>query len=374
MFKELDGASGGDEEGGTGALLVGELALGEHLDMAKLGHRDVSFSKDRLGVVEGDAGLTRDAIGYTLLEFLAGVDIHLGHTIVLKNGNADVEGSTSIVVVSNEAEFSRKTEDEFTFHLVGGNIVEGAHYVSLSGRADEKGEQGLFLGGEMVEHKLQLCAIIGHIVGFASDEVGTTLTNAEDLFGNQFCLFCLAAGLEQVARHHVGGFELQGSRLLGLRRHLNRRSGLFRLLIDGPEAAVVGEIEGGKGGLVAEIDMISASTVSLGDTTELNLGDFPGDLVLLGHILQAEIFLGIHSELSSHDLGAVGRDLDLNLGDGQAIGETIIEVVADGDLLHRLCEGGSGDECGEDREGEYFHWNLYNEGSYRWLRRDAWNT
>ena len=95
---------------------------------------------------------------------------------------------------------------------------------------------------------------------------------------------------------------------------------------------------------------------------------------MLGHILQAEILLGIHSELSGHDLGAVGRDLDLNLGDGQAIGETIIEVVADGDLLHGLSEGGSGDECGEDREGEYFHWNLYNEGSYRWLRRDAWDT
>ncbi len=306
LFEELDGASGGDEEGGTGALLVGELALGEHLDMAKLGHRDVTFSKDGLGVVEGDAGLTGDAISNALLEFLASVDIHLGHTIVLKNGNADVEGSTSIVVVSNEAEFSRKTENKFTLHLVGGDAVKSAHYVSLSGRADEEGEQGLFLGGEMVEHKLQLCAIIGHIVGFASDEVGTTLTNAENLFGNQFSLFRLAAGLEQVARHHVSGLELQGSSLLGLRRHLNRRSGLFRLLIDGPKAAVVGEIEGGKGGLVAEIDMICAGTVGLSDSTELNLGDFPGNLVLLGHILQAEILLGIHSELSGHDLGAVG--------------------------------------------------------------------
>ena len=198
----------------------------------------------------------------------------------------------------------------------------------------------------MVEHKLQLCAIIGHIVGFASDEVRTTLTNAEDLFGNQFSLLCLAAGLEQIAGHHVGGFELQRSGLLGLRRHLNRRSGLFRLLIDGPKAAVVGEIKGGKGCLVTEINMIGTCSVGLGSTTELYLGDFPGDLVLLGHVLQAEILLGIHSKLSSHDLGAVGRDLDLNLGSGQAIGETIVEVVAYGDLLHGLCESGSGEKCG----------------------------
>ena len=224
----------------------------------------------------------------------------------------------------------------------------------------------------MVEHKLQLCAIIGHIICFATDEVRTTLTNAEDLFCNQFGLLCLAAGLEQVARHHVGGFELQISGLLGLRRHLNRRSGLFRLLIDGPKAAVIGEIKGGKGGLVAEIDMISAGTVGLGDTTELYLGNFPGDLVLLCHVLQTEILLGIHSELSGHDLGAVGRDLDLNLGSGQAIGETIVEVVANGDLLHVLCEGGGGEKCGENREWENFHWNHYDKGNHGWLRQGRW--
>ena len=106
LFEKLDGASRGDEEGRTGALLVGELALGEHLDMAELGHRDITFSKDGFGVVEGDAGLTRDAIGNALLEFLASVNIHLRHTVVLEDGNADVEGSTSIVVVGNEAEFT----------------------------------------------------------------------------------------------------------------------------------------------------------------------------------------------------------------------------------------------------------------------------
>ena len=221
----------------------------------------------------------------------------------------------------------------------------------------------------MVEHELQLSAIVGHIVGFATYEVRTTLTNAEDLFCNQFGLLCLAASLDQIARHHISRFELQGSGLLGLRWRLNRWNRLFRLLIDGPEAAVVGEIKSGKSRLVAKIDMIGTCSVGLGSTTELYLGDFPGDLVLLGHFLQAKILLGIDGKFSSHDLGAVGRDLNLNLCDRQAIGETIIEVVADGDLLHGLCKDGGGDECGEYREGEYFHWNLYDEGSHRWLRR-----
>ena len=99
LFEKLDGASGGNEDGRTRALLVGELTLGKHLDMAELGHRDVAFGKDGLSVVESDASLARDAIGDTLLKFLAGVDIHLGHTVVLEDGDADVERSTGIVII-----------------------------------------------------------------------------------------------------------------------------------------------------------------------------------------------------------------------------------------------------------------------------------
>ena len=368
LFEKLDGAGGGDEEGGTGALLIGELALGEHLDMAELGHGDVALGEDRLGVVEGDAGLAGDAIGDALLEFLACIGIHLGQAVVFEDGDADIEGRTCIVVVSDEAEFAGETEDEFTFHLVGGDVVEGAYHVGLGGGAYEEGEQGLLLGGKMVEHELQLCTIVGHIVGFATDEVGTTLTNAEDLVGNQLGLLCLAAGLEEIAGHHIGGLELQGSGLLGLRWCRNRRSRWFGLLVDGPEAAVVGEIEGGKGDLVAEIDVIGAGAVGLGGTTELYLGDFPVDLVFLSHVLEAEILLGIHGELSGHDLGAVGRDLDLDFGGGQAIGEAVVEVVTDGDLLDGLGEGACGEEGGEEGEG-YFHWELGMMGSHGWLRR-----
>ena len=220
----------------------------------------------------------------------------------------------------------------------------------------------------MVEHELQLRAIVGHIVGFATDEVGTTLTNAEDLVGNQLGLLCLASGLKEIAGHHVGGLELQGSGLLGLRWCRNRRSRWFGLLVDGPEATVVGEIEGGKGDFVAEIDVIGAGAVGLGGTTELYLGDFPVDLVFLSHVLEAEILLGIHGELSGHDLGAVGRDLDLDFGGGQAIGEAVVEVVTDGDLLDCLGEGACGEEGGEEGEG-YFHWELGMMGSHGWLRR-----
>ena len=124
LFKELDGASGGDEEGGTGALLVGELALGEHLDMAKLGHRDVTFSKDGLGVVEGDAGLTGDAISNALLKFLASVDIHLGHTIVLKNGNYYIR-SANCNIYANAADVYIIQSTVNTYYHTFGNVVFG---------------------------------------------------------------------------------------------------------------------------------------------------------------------------------------------------------------------------------------------------------
>ena len=183
--------------------------------MAELSHRDITFGELLAGREEGYMRLAGDAVGNALLGLLACVGGHLVEAVVLGDRDTQVVGSACQVVLLDEAQLTREPEDEFTTHIVRGDKRKRPHLVALGSGAHKERQQRLFLCGEVVEHELELLAVVGHVVCFATDEVGTTFADTEYLVSYELGLLGPAACLQQVAGHHIGGLEPE--RIRGVR-------------------------------------------------------------------------------------------------------------------------------------------------------------
>ena len=320
LFHYVLCAAGCLEEGDLGGGLLVEERVGEHFHDTKLSHGSLHVDELLAAIIDAYLGAGRHVVIDAVL--------HLGTlfgSFFRGNGRGDglqdldggCHGFASQVVGIQHAELLREAEQDVAVAFLLRVVEEGEDLcVGLCGAAEERLQDcGLLV--ELVEHELELCAILGRVVGLATDEGVLAVAYVVDFLCAEFRHLRGAAGSQYLLRH-VATWILGCRSLFGLGQV--GQEGLLCIAIDAQQDTVAAKSDKRCHGFALYFDAVCFVLVWLAERFQRDALEVPPDALLRGNVLQAQVAVGVLVEVAGTGGCLLCNDCDAESSTWQVVG------------------------------------------------------